>query len=455
MERHTINPWAIVRLTLRQRSVSLTAIAGLLAQAARPLISLLTLPILLSRLGEVGLGVWMIALSLMGLIGFVSAGLSASVITAIGRASSEPSGTELQRLVTSAAMISIAWGAVLLIVLCPFASSLDWATLLNLGDERMGEEVSSLMTVLVIMLSFGLVANVPRQIMVGRMHGYIAHGVDFLGVVLGAASLIVALCFHAPLWLLGLAFIGPSILTLFVSGLIYLHFATIPFLSLANFEWPTFKALSRESFRMAGYQGAYAISSQSDLILIGMVLGAPASVAYGVAQRVFAFPILLSATVNYAQWPAMAKADAGGDNALVGKMFRRTLLFNSGAAFVAASAVALAYDPLIKFWLGTAVDTDSLILLGMVCWVLIATMANTCDSLLRARQQTRFLMTSMVWMAVLNITITLALLPLIGPSGAIWGTVTGLFFALLVPYSVQLRDVMGTERVENEIENGN
>lgn len=428
---------------LSSNAVKSNVLAGLLVQVGRPLVALLTLPLLLSYLGQEGLGIWMIALSLMGLFSFVSAGLSASVVTAIGRASAEASEMNLHRMTTAATLIATLWGGVVLVLAVPAVLLVDWAALLGLGSSPWSTGVGKLMAVLVALMGFGIVAAVPRQIMVGRMHGYLAHLFDFAGVVAGAIGLIIGLNLGAPLWLLGLVFMGPSSLTLLIGGLIYLHHAGIPLVSRQHLHRETFVTLGRDSLRMAGYQSAYAVSSQSDLLLIGMILGAPASAAYGIAQRVFSLPILVSATVNYAQWPAMARADSAGEHALVRRMFRHTLAIGSGAATVVAIGAALAYQPLIELWLGHRVETDPMILVGMVAWVLVATLVNTCDSVLRAQNHTAFLMLSMITMAVINIAVTLLLLPRIGPAGAIWGSVTGFTLALLLPYLIRLRGMLG------------
>ncbi len=433
----------------RVHAIKATAVAGLLGQVGRPLVSLLTLPLLLSYLGQDGLGVWMIALSLMGLVGFVSTGLSASVVTAIGRASAAPSGKSLVRLSTAASVIAMFYAAIVLVVIVPAALLIDWAWLLGLDSGLSGQPVAWLMVTLAVLLGCGLALSVPRQIMLGRMHGYLAHMLDFAGLIAGAVCLVIAIYFQMPLWMLGAAFMAPPILTVFIGGLFYLHHAGIPLFSRQNLDGKTLNELGRDSLRMAGYQSAFAVSSQSDLFLIGIILGAPASAAYGIAQRVFSLPILVSTSVNQAQWPAMSRADAAGEYAAVGRMFRRTLVIGSGVAISVAVAIALAYEPLIRLWLGQVIESDSLVLVGMVAWVTVATPVITFDSLLRARQETSFLMRCMIAMATINIPTTLLLLPWIGPAGAIWGSVAGYTFALLLPYSVRLwGSISGGERKE-------
>jgi len=420
------------------QSIKATALAGMLAQLGRPLVSLLTLPLLLSHLGQDGIGIWMIALSILGLIGFVNSGLSATVVTTVGRLGTNYQQDEIKRLVSAATFLALAWGAVVLIVAIPLVIFIDWANLLHLSGKISGGDVSKLMVSLVIMLACGFVSSLPQQVMRGRMQGVLVHSLNFLGVVAGAIGLIVAIFLKTPLWMLGVAFMGPTIITSFVGGLFYLHYSGITFFSYKNFSWHTVQWLGKDSLRMAGYQSAYAVSSQSDLLLIGMILGSSASAAYGIAHRVFSLPILLSSIVSQAQWPAMARWDATGEHTSVGKMLKQTAVVGVLAGTTAAVIAAIFYEPLIKLWLGGYIPTDWWILNGMVAWVLVATLVTTFDSVLRARHETSYLMRCMFLMAIINIAASLALIPLIGAGGAIWGSVFGYVVALAVPYSFRL-----------------
>jgi len=401
------------------------------------------MPLLVAYLGQAGLGVWLIALSFMGLIGFVSTGMSTALVTEISRNNVPESQYKIVQLISAATLIAAVFSVLSILFLVPLALWIDWARMLGVTAVLSSRDIAELMVTLAILLSATMIVAVPRQVMLGRMHGYLSHLMDFAGVVAGALGLVLAIQFKAPLWVLGLSFVGPPVLTLFAGGLFYLHRSGLTFFSQRAIERQTLSALWRDSLRMSGYQGAHAVSSQSDLLLIGLILGAPASAAYGIALRVFSLPILLSAAVNYAQWPVLAKADAEGRHDGVSRLFRQTLFFGTSSATAIALIVALAYQPLVEIWLGAVVYTDAAILVGMIVWVFVATLVNTCDSLLRARQQTHLLMLSMVRMAVLNIVVTLILLPLIGPAGAIWGSVTGFALALLVPYLWHLRGDIG------------
>lgn len=381
----------------------------------------------------------MVALSLMALAGIVTAGLSASLVTLVGRASASADRHLTNQLVTAASLVAALWSLPVFAIMVPAALFINWASLLGVAETFTSHDIGMLVAMLFALLGVGFLASIPRQVMIGNLHGYVAHIVDSVGVISGMVGLVVALNVEAPLWVLGMAFAAPPIAVSFACGMIYLKSIGLSLFSRSAFDRQTIQNVGTDSFKMMGYQGAYAVSSQSDLILIGIVLGAPASAVYGLAQRIFSLPIMAALAVNQAQWPVMAKLDAAGEHEQISRMFTTTVISCTVTATVGAIALAMFYAPLTTLWLGKAVVTDHVVLSGMVAWVAVGTLTNTLDSVLRAKHETTYLMRSMAVMAVLNILATLLLLPALGPGGAIWGSVTGFVLALAIPYSVRLR----------------
>jgi O-antigen/teichoic acid export membrane protein len=428
---------------ISQHSIKATAFAGMFVQISRPLVSMLTLPPLLSYLELDGFGIWMIALSILGLMGLANSGLSAALVTAIGRLGEDFKRDKIKHLVLASTILAFSWSAILLIVGIPVVLFIDWADLLHLSGNITGNDVSKLMIALVIMQGCGFLANISQQVMRGLSQGVLAHALNFLGVIAGAIGLIVAIYLKAPLWQLGLAFMGPTLLISFFGGLVYFHYSEISLFSLRSFDWPTTKWLAKDSLRMAGYHSAFAVSSQSDLLLIGMILGSSATAAYGIAHRVFSFILIISSVVSQAQWPVMASWDAASKHAVVGKSLKQTVVIGVLTSTTIALIIALFYEPLIRLWLGKYITTNWWIISGMIAWVFVATLVNIFDSVLRARHETPYLMRSMFFMAVINIAFSLVLIPLIGAGGAIWGSVLGYGIALAIPYSFRLWGLYG------------
>ena len=419
------------------RLVAMTALSGVIVQVGRPLASIVTIPFLLAELGQLGLGVWMIALSLMGLAGTLNSGLSITLVTAFGRASDEKSTDDIGRLAAAGTIIALATALVILALCLPAIWLTDWNALLSLDDGSSAADLRAMLAVLAGTLAFGFLAAVPRQIMMGRLHGYIAHMLDLAGVVVGSAALIAALIAGQPLWVLALAFMGPSPVLLLLGGIVYLRRHRIAMFTPRHIHGPTVSELGRDSLRMVGYHTAYSISSQSDLLLIGALVGAPASAVYGVAQRIFSLPISLALAVNQAQWPSLARADAAGDSSGFDRTLRLMLLTLASSCMLLSSAIALVYPGLVTIWLGRPLETDAALLVGMVVWVPLAVTVNVYDTALRAQNATSYLVRSMFVMAVINLASSVILIRIIGYPGVLWGTIAGYTLALLVPYALR------------------
>ena len=434
---------------VRRNAGAATAIASIAANVGRSLVALLTLPALFTFLGNDTFGFWLVALSLMGFVNFINSGVSSATVTYIARASASTDVlSSLPPIIYAAAVLAIGLGFLVAAVSIPIILLTDWHGLLKLGPSLSPDDVKPLLLVIALILATGFVVMVPRQVMLGMQQGYIAFALDFLGVLFGAVALLSAVHLKAPLWVLGLALLAPSYLITLIVGTFYLAQK-----GLLRFSWEVFRSapvfpLVRDAARMSGYQAAFVVSSQSDLLLIGIFLGAPASVAYGIAHRVFSFPTMAIASVNYAQWPAIAKADAAGKHKEMYKLFWRTLISGTAAAVIAALCILLFYNRLVEMWFGTAIATDPLILVGMICWVLISTLVGTCDIMLRAQNASKFLLRCMIGMALINVSSSIVLIQLIGPAGAIFGSVVGYAVGLLLPYIYQIRTTEMRRRLD-------
>ena len=430
---------------MRAAPIAGTAALGGAATVARPLVSLATLPPLLHQLGTEGLGLWMIVLSTMGMIGFLNGGLAGAVVTAIGRGTGSSGACTLDRLATSATYLAVVCGLGTVIAGLPLALLINWHSLLGLSGAIASPDVTLVMVALVLVLGVGFPAVVPKYVMLGRQHGYVAHLIDFIGVLTSATLLLIAIWFHQPIYILVIGFLLTQYVVVFIGGALYLWREKISYLAWANFDRAIFQDLSRDGSQLALYQASFSVSSQSDLILIGMIWGAAASAGYGIAQRLFSLPMMLAASLNYALWPAFAKADAEGRYDWVKRVYLKTLSSLLAATTLFVLTLAYSYQSIVTAWLGHAIKADPGLIVGMMCWVVVTVAVHTTEMVLRARGLAALLTKCMVAMMFINLPISIFLVNRIGPAGAIWGTVIGYIACLLLPYFLAIRTMFSAE----------
>lgn len=432
----TIRSWRAYIRRIREEGdlVALTAVTGMMLQVSRPLASLFTIPFLLAELGSAGLGVWMIALSLMGLIDTLNSGLSIILVTRVGRARDTSSSEETSILSASATTIALLTAAILAAVCTPLILLIDWASLFSLEGSTSGINVEAMLLALTGVMALGFIASVPRQIMFGRLHGFIPHCLEIVAIFVGALGLIVGLYLDQPLWCLALLFLAPSPLFVFIGGLVYMHRHKITYFAPSNVRRDVFESLGRDSVKMVGYHAAYSVSSQTDTFLIGALVGAQASAIYGVAHRIFSLPMMLALAISQAQWPALARADAEGDykrfDAGIDAMLRNLVILGA----IASTTLFIFYSDILTLWLGRDMNTDLALLVGQAIWIPVAIMANAYDISLRARDQSGYLAKRMMFMAMVNLSLSFALVNAVGYAGAIWGTVIAYVVMIVIPY---------------------
>lgn len=434
-----IGPKAWWLKVVGRRPIANTAIMGAAVQVVRPAIALVTVPALLGHLGAAGLGVWMMALSTMGVMGFLNAGVAGATITAVGRASGEDRRETVNIVATSAMVLALLAGLATAVPGAAAAALLDWQKLLRLNGAVSGDELKKLMFVLAVSLGVGFPANVPKFILLGHLKGYLAHSLDLVGALASAGLLILGIWLGWPIYLLAAAFLFPQTAVLLFGGGVLLTRERIAFISPDKFNRATFSDLLRHGSKLALYQASFAFSSHLGLILVGLIAGPKASATFGVAQRLFALPLTFVATLNYALWPALAKADAAGHLDWARRTYLKTLSITLGVGVVVAVVMTVFYEQIIILWLGRPIETPAALTVGMAAWLLVSIAVNSSDTLLRSRGQTNLLMIAMVAMLLVALPTSILLIQQIGAAGAIWGTVIAFVLCLIIPYSIAIR----------------
>ncbi|WP_192361936.1 polysaccharide biosynthesis C-terminal domain-containing protein [Mesorhizobium mediterraneum] len=394
----------------------------------------MTFPSLLSYLGQERFGLWLLSLSLMGLLGFAFSGTAGATIIEVSRSIQDPSRKSIRLAATNSTAIALVFGSICALVGSIACWQFDLAQLFGLGPAIPRAEANSLFLALSILLGFGFPANVPKFVLIGMMLGQVAYCIELVGIAVAAAALLLAIHFKQPLDILAVAFLGPQYLLMLLGGGVKLYASGVPLFARAHFVRDKFFVMLREGWKLALGQASFAIASHTDLTLISVIIGAVAAAPYGVAQRVFGVPIMFLAMGNDALWPALARADANGESRWVRRAYLHTLVTMTLISSVAGIGIWLLYEPLTRLWLGRYVETSPLLLFGMAVYIVATMIVHTTATLLRSMGMTTFLTRALVAMMLLNIPMSIWLIHLIGAPGAIWGTVISYVVCLIIPF---------------------
>lgn len=429
---------ALLRLGATGHRTALTAVASVAATGVRSLASFVTIPFLLDGLGEEGLGVWLVALSALGLSGFLNSGLGGAVINAIGRAVDDSGNRQIERWTTAATLLGLLSGVVTLLVGLVLVTFVPWERIFGI-PESVGEgQIRMLMLAVVVCLATGFPSQVPKFVMIGRLRGYVVFTADAVGLVVATSGLLTLLHYEAPLWALFLVFIVPQNFASCLAGAIALWTDGIRLWRPSEVAAKEITQLVLDLVRFATHQLTHSLATHTDQLLISSIAGFSASAAYGIAQRLFSIPIQLTAIVNQALWPELGRADAKGRFSWVMSTFTRTIVTLGSVSLAFTVGLVFFYDEILLLWLDSPPTEDQLLVVGMAFWVGVTVLANTSDTLLRALNATTLLVRSMTLMMTINLVVSIYLVPVIGAAGAVWGTVIAYTLCLLLPYSIAI-----------------
>ncbi|MEO0461132.1 MAG: polysaccharide biosynthesis C-terminal domain-containing protein [Myxococcota bacterium] len=380
----------------------------------------------------------MVTLSAFALTSFIHSGLGGALITAVGRASGSTgigSIEKIEKVAVVGTVLGSGCGILAVVAGQMLVWIIPWSELWAIPSGMRLVDVRLLFGMIVICLAIGFAALTPKYVMVGMRRGYVVFTADIVGLCVSAALLFRLIHLGAPMWALGLGFILPQYLISFGTGLYALRLEGIRCWKLACFRKDMFLTMGSDAARFALQQVTHALATHTDQLMVGSIAGLSASASYGIAQRLFSAPVQLAAVVNQALWPELSRADAAGRSSWVLAVFARALATMLLFATTASVFLFVFYEEIVRLWLGVTNHSQGLLTLGMSAWIVTTLAANTADTLLRALNQTKFLVYTMTAMMLTNLVLTFFLVHAIGSAGAIWATVIAYTVCLLVPYS--------------------
>lgn len=423
-----------IRLVNGIRYVAATAITNTVLNGVKMLSSLLTIPLLLSQFGQDGLGYWLIALSVLGLTGFLQTGLGGAAITAIGGANSSLSKHEVDKFATSALSLATLLSLITLIVGLIFISITRGQDLGFFDDPLLNAQVDNTEFVLVICISLGFLSYTAKSILVAISRGYYSYIFELIGLVVSLALFVLCTILETEISTLIFVFIFPQLLLTLFGCISWAHISGSLRFKLNSIELKKIKYLTKEGGRLALSQASNTIATNSDMLFVGYFLGAEFTAAYGVAQRLFSIPLMLLATVNDAMWPEYSKWKNAGESAkAVSKYWRTSTVLTAIASFL-CFIIYWKYDAIILLWLGEAFTKDWLLIFGMAFWGTLSVYIHATNTLLKAFHKSQILVQLTMFMTIINVTVSVALIHTIGVAGAIWGTVIAHGICFIVPY---------------------
>jgi len=425
------------RSSERHRKIVLTAAAAAIAKAVQAGSFLISVPLTLQYLGPERFGLWMTISSVIVMLGFADLGIGNGLLNAVSEASGKGDNEAIRRYISSAFFIlgGIALGTLAIFLLAyPFIS---WASLFNVKSPLAAQESGYAVLAFILCFVLNIPAGIVQRTQMGLQMGFVAHIWQIAGGVLSLLAILLAIHLQLSLPWLVFALAGTPVLVAALNGMLFFGGARPD-------VRPAKRFLSREAMRKVTHAGllflvlqiAAAAAFASDNIVIARMLGPEAVTQYAVPEKMFSVVPMLLGMILMPLWPAYGEAMAKGDGRWVRTIFGRSLKIALAVASILAFLLGYFAADILSLWVGHQVSPPLMLLLGMAVWKVFEGWGMAVGVFLNGANIVRLQAALATLMAVLAITLKIALIGPMGVAGVVWATIIAYVTVTFVPLSL-------------------
>lgn len=402
---------------------------NLSAYAISALVSLVTLPLMLRFYGRSVYGVFMLASSVVGIVALLDFGLTSTLTKEIAQIEKANHDARLRSLTLWSLVwftgIGIGTALVLLIIgnLPALFPSLTLVEFKLLHDLLVFHALAQLVM---------WPAKTGTVIFAGKQRYDVISLVNALLAIANALVIVFVLSIgRGPLVLVGLTVVISAVSSVALTG-----YALVLYRGMFA-KWmfdPKFSRITAGVFSLSlplfvAQIAAFIMQQQTDRIVLGVVLGAAAVALYEVAAKVGTLMLQMSTLLVSAFPPFVARLETMTTRKEMEQFFITTSRYLS-LALVPISAILIPLAPfLIRLWVGADYLQAVRAMQLLVAAVLFYPMFCVADSILIAKGRMKTWMPFAILTALVNITLSLAL---VKP----WG-LTGVAFATFAAYLLE------------------
>jgi O-antigen/teichoic acid export membrane protein len=420
----------------RYRRITLTAISSGAARAISLLTMLVSVRLIVNHFGAERYALWATITSTATLLVFADFGISNGLLNAI----SEGYGRNDRK----AALSQVSTGFFGLLAAAGFAALslwfsyriVPWSRIFNLTSPVAMREAGPATAVFILCFLVQLPLGVVQRVQSGYQEGFFTQIWIAAGNLLGLASLLVVIRYHAGLPYLVFAVGGAPVVTGLLNTVTVFGWQR-PWLRprLGSISRAVAGRLFRLGFLFFIMQIAGAISYQTDNLIIAQLRGATEVAQYAVPFRLFAvIPAVISMGIA-SLWPAYAEASSRGDVKWVRATLGRSLLLGLAIAVPANLLLMVLGRRMIRLWVGPEIVPSVRLLVGLATWAILVSICGPLGVFLNGIGIIRMQAICSVLMAAGNVPLSIYLTRRIGISGVVYGSILSTLVFTLIPYS--------------------
>jgi O-antigen/teichoic acid export membrane protein len=400
---------------LRRNLVSTYVVYGASVVAA-----LVLTPVIVHALGKDAYGLWVFIGSITVFVQLLDLGVGPSVVRFGAHARGAQTPEEISALASVGIVVYAIIGAatvvagVVLAVIVPY--------LISIPHDLV--EPARAATLLVVA---GIAARFPlglfNNLLLGQQRYDIVNLGNLVGLVVYFVLVIAILPWYGGIVLLATVTLVSTLLRLGLP-LLWLR-RELPFLKLRRALVSRLRVRELLSFSWHNFliHLAAKVAYSSDVVVVGIVLGAKAAALYGVPSRIFALVLGLGSGATNLLYPAFAELEGADERQRQRRLLMVGLRLGMALMLLLALPLILIPDQLIYGWIGPGWGPSSavLALLGIV--LVVHQPAQLLSQYLVARGYQRRLSAILLFVVGANLVLSIVLASAVGIWGVAFATV--------------------------------
>lgn len=421
----------------RRRRVVMSAMMSMAAKIVSVGTALITVPITLHYLGTERYGMWMIMSSLVAMLSFADLGMGNGILNMVATAYGRNDMGAVRRIVSSGLMMLTLLAIVVMTGFAIAYPHVEWFKLFNVASPLARSEAGPAIAVFVAGFALAIPTGIIQRVQMGLQNGFVASMWLCGGSVLALASVLLAVHYEASLPWLVAAFLGGPIVANVLNTLVYFsgaHRDARPAISAAS--WETGRMVLRGGMLFLVLQVAAAVTYNSHNIIIAQILGASSVATFAVPERLFSLITMTASMALAPLWPAYRESIERGDSAWARQTLLRSLQVAIGYSAVLSIPLIFLSPWIIHHWVGGAVNPPFLLLLGLGIWKILEAGGLALGMFLNGAHEVKPQVVIATATAIVSIVTEIALVRVIGVSGAVIATLFAFTLCAVIPYTM-------------------
>ena len=390
-----------------------------LAIGAEMAVGILVLPFNIEHLGKAAYGLWMLTASITAYFSVLDLGYSGALVKFVAQYRARRDARALNEILSTTFFLFVGLGA--LTYLVAIGVSMHLGTLFNLAPDQAE-------TGRVVLLIVGLLfaTSMACSVFGGVINGFQRYD---LNNVVGAASSVVTAVVNVTVLLMGYGLIHLVAATTAVrlgTYVIYRQnaYRVFPGLQLrpSLFRRSRLREITHFSVYMGLIDWANKLNYSLDILVIGAFLNTGAVAVWAVGQRLAETTQRLTNQLNDVLFPTVVDNDSSSRLDRLRTIFLLGTRLSLATVVPIGGALILMAGPLVHAWVGPEFGGSALIVQLLTLTVIIRVGNATAMTVLKGAGRHRLVAFANVVTAVVNVSLSLAIVRPFGLPGVAIGT---------------------------------